>query len=315
MKNILITGAYGFVGTNIAMDLANRETYRSIALDVAEGRKGLYSAYHSWQDIDAIEWDRIHTVIHLAGKAHDVRKTDDPQSYYDINEGLTKIIYNRFLRSSAKTFIFFSSVKAAADSVGLNVLTEDVVPDPRTPYGRSKLQAERYILDHRPAPEKRVYILRPCMIHGPGNKGNLNLLFAMVQKGVPYPLGCFENLRSFTSIQNVAFIIRELIEKSVTPGIYNVCDDEPISTRELITMISNSCRRTPCILNVPKNVIHAVAIVGDILHIPLNSDRLNKLTESFIVSNAKLKAALAIDTMPISAKEGLTYTFNSFIHP
>ena len=91
-----------------------------------------------------------------------------------------------FLHSDARKFVFFSSVKAAADTVKDEFLTEDVVPQPKGPYGESKIKAEEYILIKRAEYEakgKQVYILRPCMIHGPGNKGNLNLLFNVVSKG------------------------------------------------------------------------------------------------------------------------------------
>ncbi|MBV5342376.1 nucleoside-diphosphate-sugar epimerase, partial [bacterium] len=85
-----------------------------------------------------------------------------------------------------------------------------------------------------------LYILRPCMIHGPGNKGNLNLLYNVVKRGIPYPLGAFENRRSFCSIDNLSFVINGLIENQVASGIYNVCDDETVSTNELIELISIS---------------------------------------------------------------------------
>lgn len=61
--------------------------------------------------------------------------------------------------------------------------------------------------------DKRVYILRPCMIHGPGNKGNLNLLYNVVRKGIPWPLGDFENKRSFTSIDNLCYVVEGLLER------------------------------------------------------------------------------------------------------
>jgi len=83
------------------------------------------------------------------------------------------MIFDWFLQSTATKFIFFSSVKAAANSVD-GILTEDFVPNPTSLYGESKLAAESYLLNHLPD-DKQVYILRPCMIHGPGNKGYLNL--------------------------------------------------------------------------------------------------------------------------------------------
>lgn len=312
MKNILITGAYGFVGKNLAKDLAKNNEYYTIALDIIEENHTFYNSYYSWENINNIKWDLVDTIIHLAGKAHDTKNSTDPKTYYDINYGLTKVVFDKYLHSNVKTFIYFSSVKAVADTLEGKVLTEEFSPNPKTPYGLSKLQSEYYILNHNVTPEKKVYILRPCMIHGPGNKGNLNLLYNFIKKGIPYPLGEYNNLRSFSSIENIIYIIRNLIEKSVNQGIYNVCDDEPISTNELIQMIAKSCNQSPRLMKIPVKLIETIAAFGDVLHIPFNSERLKKLTESYVVSNKKLKSALGIKNLPINTREGFQNTFNSF---
>ena len=312
MKKILVTGSYGFVGSNIAKHFSEYENINTTALDVIEGGKNLYHSYVSWENLDQINWNSLDTIIHLAGKAHDTNNSSDPQSYFEINYGLTKIVFDKYLQSDAKKFIYFSSVKAVADTVDEEYLIEDIIPNPKTPYGQSKLKAEQYILNQVTPSDKLVYILRPSMIHGPGNKGNLNLLFSVIQKGIPYPLGTFDNKRSFTSIENVLFIIQELIEKTIDPGVYNVCDDEPVSTNELIRLIAKSCGKKPKILYIPKVIMIAIAAIGDVLHIPLNSERLKKLTESYVASNKKLTSALGIKRLPVSSKEGLIRTFQSF---
>ena len=92
-------------------------------------------------------------------------------------------------------------------------------------------------------PGKQVYIMRPCMIHGPGNKGNLNLLYGVVKKGIPWPLGAFENRRSFTSVGNLCYVIDGLLTKSVPSGIYHMGDDEALSTNELIAVIYEQWER------------------------------------------------------------------------
>ena len=167
-------------------------------------------------------------VIHLSGKAHDLKKSLNPNDYYIVNTDFAKKVYDNFLKSNASVFIILSSVKAVADVLN-SELTEDYKPNPVTDYGKSKLLAEEYILNKQIPEGKRVYILRPCMIHGPGNKGNLNLLYKIVSKRFPWPLGAFENKRSFCSIDNLCFIIKELINNEAIPsGVYNVADDEPI---------------------------------------------------------------------------------------
>jgi nucleoside-diphosphate-sugar epimerase len=149
------------------------------------------------------------------------------------------------------------------------------------------------------------------MIHGPGNKGNLNLLFKLVSKGIPCPLGAFENKRSFTSIENLQFVIQHLIEKDIEPGIYQMADDEPLSTNQLIELIASSQGKKANIWKINSKLIAFAAGVGDKLHLPLNSERLKKLTESYVVSNNKIKKALGIEKMPVSAEEGMRETLSS----
>ena len=252
----------------------------------------------------------VDAIIHLAGKAHDTKNQAAAEVYFKVNTGLTQKIYDFFLRSSARKFIFFSTAKAAADKVE-GVLTEDVVPTPVGPYGESKIKAEEYILAH-PDPEKQVYILRPCMIHGPGNKGNLNLLYSVVKKGIPWPLGAFENRRTFTSIDNLSFVISGLLDKDVPSGIYNMGDDDALSTNELIQVICESLGKKAHIWKLPKGLMNGVARVGGWLHLPLDPERLRKLTENYISSNAKIKAALGVERMPVEAKEGLRRTLEAF---
>ena len=305
---ILITGIHGFVGSNLVAAL--KENHTIYGLDIVSPVKEGVSCTYSWDDLDAGQVPEVDAIIHLAGKAHDTKNQAAAEVYFKVNTGLTQKIYDYFLRSSARKFIFFSTAKAAADKVE-GVLTEDVVPTPVGPYGESKIKAEEYILAH-PDPEKQVYILRPCMIHGPGNKGNLNLLYSVVSKGIPWPLGAFENRRTFTSIDNLSFVISGLLDKDVPSGIYNMGDDEALSTNELIQVICESLGKKAHIWKLPKGLMNGVARLGGWLHLPLDPERLRKLTENYISSNAKIKKALGVDRMPVEAKEGLRRTLEAF---
>jgi len=158
----------------------------------------------------------------------------------------------------------------------------------------------------------RTYILGPSMIHGPGNKGNLNLLYNVVRKGIPWPLGAFENERSFASIENVCAVVNGLLGGDVEPGVYQVADDDTISTNRLIELIANSQKKGAKILSVPSGLISFFAKMGDVLRLPLNSERLKKLTESYVVSNTKIKRALGWDVMPVGSEEGMRRTLESF---
>ncbi len=173
--------------------------------------------------------------------------------------------------------------------------------------------AEEYI-QAQPLPKgKRYYILRPCMIiHGPGNKGNLNLLYQIVRKGIPYPLASFENKRSFLSVENLCFVIQKLIEKDIESGIYQVADDEALSTNDVVTILAESSGQTAKLWHVSKTLINFVAKVGNVLQLPLNKEKLNKLTENYEVSNQKIKAAIG-EEWPLKTREGLALTAKSFV--
>lgn len=292
MKRIFLTGYTGFVGVNYIKSLDKNTSVfkynRDCKLEIN-------------QDI----------VLHFAGKSHDIKNAFQADEYYKVNTELTKKIFDAFLISTAKVFITLSSVKAVMDS-SEESLTEDHIPNPLTHYGKSKLLAENYILSSEIPQDKRVYILRPCMIHGAGNKGNLNLLYQLVSKGYPWPLGAFENKRSFCSIDNLIFVINELINREDIPsGIYNIADDEPVSTNEIISLIAKTQDKIPKILNLSKKLIQGIAKIGDILKLPLNSERLQKLTESYVVNNIKIRNAIS-KPLPLTSKVGLLKTFESF---
>lgn len=306
---ILITGVHGFVGTNLVKALSKE--HNIYGLDIVSPLKEGVRFTFGWDYLDMPnEIPEVDAIIHLAGKAHDTKNQTVSDVYFKVNTGLTQKIYDYFLKSKAKKFIFFSTAKAAADKVD-GVLTEDVVPTPVGPYGESKIAAEKYIQEHLVA-DKQVYILRPCMIHGPGNKGNLNLLYGVVKKGIPWPLGAFENRRTFTSIENLNFVIEGLLTKDVPTGIYNMGDDEALSTNELIEEICKSLGKKAHIWKLPKGLMNGVAKIGGALHLPLDSERLRKLTENYISSNAKIKNALGVEKMPVDAREGLKVTLESF---
>ena len=290
--SIFLTGSSGFIGKNLISYFSGRffiKTYKR-------------------ESIILIEQDYV---IHLAGKAHDTKNTFSKRDYYKINTDLTKKVFDSFLESKAKIFIMLSSVKAVADSVD-GILLESQSPSPKTDYGKSKLMAENYILSKSIPIDKKVFILRPCMIHGPNNKGNMNLLFNIISKNIPWFLGSFENKRSYCSIENLFFVINEILENfNFKSGIYNVSDDEPLSTNEVVLLIAKSINKKKLIVNFPVKIVKFIAKIGDFIKFPLNSERLKKLTESYVVSNKKITKLIG-KPLPVSSKSGLLKTFKSF---
>lgn len=306
---ILISGAYGFIGQNLIPYLESKiEGVKFIRLTRekrGEGKELLWSELEKYDtDVDA--------VVHLAGLAHDTKNTLDNAAYYEVNYELTKRLFDWYEKTTANKFIYISSVKAIADSVK-GALTEEHIPEPITAYGKSKLQAEQYVRQQaKMITNKRYYILRPCMVHGPGNKGNLNLLYQFVKKGLPYPLGAYDNKRSFLSVENFCYVTHELLVRDIDSDSFNLADDGVLSTKDLFRIIAEVVDKKAKVWQVPKGVINTLAKAGNVLKLPLNTERLDKLTENYIVSNARVKKALGISSMPVGIEVGLRKTISSF---
>jgi nucleoside-diphosphate-sugar epimerase len=309
MPRLLITGVTGFVGSNLVKYFSALSDYSVVGhtryVDKTKEQfcadKLEIIAEYSSSILDQL---KIDYVIHLAGIAHDLSNRYKPDDYYRVNYEGTKSAYDEFLKSKASKFVFVSSIKAAVD-IACEPITEEVIPNPITDYGKSKLKAEQYILSKTAPLGKYFYILRPSMIHGPGNKGNLNLLYRFVKTGIPFPFGVFDNQRSFLSIDNFDFAIRQLLQKEIASGIYHLADDGFISTKELYKVIAASIGKKPMVLNIPRSWILTVASILGKKHL------INKLTEDMMVSNKKIIKSLGVP-LPIALRDGIDKTIQSF---
>jgi nucleoside-diphosphate-sugar epimerase len=311
--NILLTGASGFIGRHLVCDLEKQDSYRLFYLTRQNSSLAAENPPPEvifWDDFDAkyLSEHNIGYIIHLAGLAHAEAGKYTSEDYLNVNTRLTEKLFDAFLQSTrTKQFLFFSSVKAVKDHLGNESLTEQTEPTPSTPYGVSKLKAEEYLRSHERA-GKEVFILRPCMVYGKGNKGNLDLLAGILAKNLPFPLGAYHNQRSFLYIENLSFMVAAILNGKVTPGTYNLADSTCLSTLELVQVIkATTGSRTP-IWRIPKLVIRVMAKLGDVLPIPLNTARLEKLTENYIVDNSELLKELG-QPLPFDTRQGLKSTF------
>ena len=281
---VYITGITGFIGQNLSHYLG--ENVVGVNL-----RKQ-----------DPLVFEKGAAVVHLAGKAHDLKKTSGPLEYFAVNTELTKKVFDAFLASEASVFVFMSTVKALeGQEIGASA------------YSQSKYQAEEYILAQKVPSGKRVYVLRPVMVHGPGNKGNLNLLFGVVKRLGIWPLAAFENQRSFVSVENLCFVVKALIDhENMASGVYEVADEEALSTNQLVALAGEALQKKVAFWKIPKGLVYLLAKLGDVLPLPLNSERLEKLTENAVVDASPLLKALGIKSLPLRTLAGFKKTFESF---
>lgn len=298
MKNIILFGASGFLGTQ----LRNKLTGNIIPISLRQ---------QTWQNKLAENSD---IYINCIGKAHDHRRTASQKDFYDANLEIVNSLFHEFINSSAKLFIHVSSIAAVEEFEREEPLIETSVQHPVSWYGRSKKAGEDFLLEQRLPSEKKIIIIRPCMIHGEGDKGNLELLYKVISKGVPYPFGSFDNKRSFVSIDNLCYLFQQIIDNSeiIPSGIYNIADDNAVSTSQLVNIIASLENIESRTLNVPKSVVNLLGKVGDILKLPISSKKIKKLTSTLTVSNQKIKTTLGIKELPVSAEEGIIKTIKSF---
>ena len=283
---VYITGITGFIGQNLSHYLGGNV----VGVNLRKQQ--------------SLSFEKGAAVVHIAGKAHDIKKTSAASEYFAVNTELTKKVFDAFLASEAGVFVFMSTVKALeGKDVGASA------------YSQSKYQAEEYILAQEVPIGKRVYILRPVMVHGPGNKGNLNLLFGVVKRLGIWPLAAFENKRSFVSVENLCFVVKASIANNqVASGVYAVADEEALSTNELVALAGEALQKKVAFWKVPKWLVILLAKLGDVLPLPLNSERLEKLTENAVVDARPLLKALGIKSLPLRTLDGFKKTFDSFVN-
>lgn len=308
-SEVLITGISGFVGQNLYQYLKRHNELKITGTSRDKSKiefleKEINQTFSNDELLQ--NSSNFDTYVHLSGKVHNLRDKDNEEEYIKANFELTKRFFDRFLSDEkAKKFIFLSTIHVLAENPTVT-LDESYSPKPFTPYGRSKYKAEKYIRNYS-RPDKKYYILRPGMIHGPGNKGNLNTLYHLVNKGLPYPVGAINNKRSFVSIENLCFAINELIQNDVKQGLYHIADEDPVHTHDLVRKIAEIAGRKARIWSINPFLLQNLAKLGNIIPIGINEHRLNKLTHDFIISNKKIKKALDKE-FPISAEEGLIRT-------
>jgi nucleoside-diphosphate-sugar epimerase len=301
---IVITGTTGFVGSNLQSFLET-EGYTVVAINRAK-HSGSYSFAETIPvDCNGSVW------IHLAGKSKDVQKASLLDEYLEANVELTKKIFQAFINDpSATTFIYASSVKAAAAKVK-GVLSEEDEFEVDVPYGVSKRAAEKFLQSVQLPASKKLIILRPVMIYGANSTGNLYSLYSFVKRGLPYPFAAFSNSRSFLSIENFMHVVLQILKRpDFKAGIYNVADDEVLSTNEIIELVGAAISKKPRLWKVSPNLIKTFALLGDKIHLPFNTKLIDKLTDNYVVSNKKLVSELG-EPMPYQTRDSLVKLFKA----
>ncbi|WP_026803581.1 NAD-dependent epimerase/dehydratase family protein [Aliarcobacter lanthieri] len=232
MNKLLITGSNGYLGSNFINQYKNKYIFEKFSL--------------LNQKIEDISFDDIDIVLHCAALVH--QKIEySYEEYYKINVDYPVSLAKLAKQNGVKQFVFISTIAVYGENEEL--LNENTSCNPITPYGKSKLEAEKQLLELNDD-YFIVSIIRPPMIYGKNAPGNIDSLVKLVKNISIIPLGKIENKRSFIFIKNLLHIINEVITQE-KQGIFLACDDEPLSTSRLIELIARNLGKKIYLVKIP----------------------------------------------------------------
>lgn len=297
-KSCLVTGASGFIGERLAWHLSQKGfKVRVLNRRVKSDKIDSYRIDLVEDNVPSNLCADIDTIFHLAGKAHALTEThQDEAEYFQVNtEGTRKLLESAKLEG-VQRFIFFSSVKAVGSS--LNQPMHETVTEPADePYGQSKYEAEQLVLHGGYVPHSVV--IRPCLVYGNTEKGNLPRMINAIRSGYFPPFPEVHNKRSMVHVEDVVQAALLTAENPKAAGqIYIVSDGRAYSTREMYDWICEALGKPPSSFNVPMVLLQALAKLGDGLgrlrgcRFFFDSDVLDKLIGSAWYSSAKIEREL-----------------------
>lgn len=289
---LLFTGASGFLGNHVRPIL--EKTYQVITVGLTSEDNYTVNIAKEVPELK----EHCEIVLHAAGKAHVVPRTEEEKkAFYDVNLQGTKNLCAALEKSGIpQAFIFISTVAVYGCEFGSNI-TEKHPLNGDTPYALSKIQAEEFLTEWCNKHGVILSIIRPSLIAGPNPPGNLGAMIKGIKTGRYLSIGGGKARKSVLMVEDIAHLVPILVKRG---GIYNVCDDEQPSFRQLETVICTQLgKKLP--ISIPFWVAKCMAIVGDCLgkKAPINSLKLKKITESLTFSNEKVKRELGWKPTPV----------------
>lgn len=321
MKNILVTGATGFIGSYLLPILSQQKFQitaavrknlsQSLSRPIRIVKVGNIDEKTNWQE--ALEG--IDIVIHLAARAHIINETiPNPEAeFIKVNTQGTANLIQQSIQAGVKHFIFISSIGAMTTQSD-RILTENSPCHPDSPYGRSKLQAEQALINLAKDSNMTWTIIRPTLVYGPGNPGNMERLMKLIKRGLPLPFGAIKNRRSFVFVGNlVAAIITCLDHPNAANQIFLISDNQAVSTPQLIRLIAQQIQQPCQLLPVPTTLLRFLGYLGDRVesitgkNLPFNSYNIDRLLGSLTVDSSHIQKTLDWQP-PFTLEQGLAQT-------
>lgn len=308
MTTILVTGATGFIGRSVCGVLrgqgvrvraAVRRSGTAIDLADEEVLVGELGPQTRWE----AALDGVDAVIHLAARAH-ILRDDSPSpeaEYLRVNRDGAEALAKEAAARGVRRFVFASTIGVLGDGRE-RAYSEADVPDPASPYGRSKLAAELALARIAQASTLELVIVRPSLVYGPGAPGNFRKLLDWAHRGWPLPLGGTRNARSLIYVENLAQFLAVCATHPAAAGeTFVISDPDNRSTAQLIRGLATTMNRRSRLFTVaPKLVEIAARALG-------MRKTYDRLFGSLVVDARKARERLGWSP-PIAMDEGLATT-------
>ncbi len=269
MKNILLTGASGFVGRLLTQILITSGYGVVVALHHSNSRPDK----NFFGDCETVVIDRsrpdlglsnvirnVDVVIHLAARVH-IMNDPDPNplsAFRKVNVELTKQLAELAIATAhVKRFIYISSLHVNGSISSAHPFNEVDKPEPPSPYALSKWEAEQYLNKLAKKTSMEIVIIRPPLVYGPGVKANFLSLLKLTKLGLPLPVGLLNNKRSMISVNNlVNFIVCCIEHPKAANETFLISDDCDVGTKELFRKLTGFFGKRPLLLPVPPRVLY-----------------------------------------------------------
>ncbi len=291
-KSTLVSGAFGFLGNIICRSLLNYDFY----VDTIDLDQNATFVNDISKEISPFS-KKYELVVHSAGLAHILSKTKEEENqFYEINYQGTINICKAFEAHPPNTFVFISTIAAYGKDIGTE-LEESTALEGTTPYAKSKIMAEEFLLDWCKEFDVNLVVLRLPLVAGSKAKGNLGAMVKGIKKGYYFNIKKSKAKKSIVLAEDIARLIPNLIGHK---GIYNLAGDKDYTFKEISDIIRKQLGDKK-VLSLPNWIVKFLAKVGDIIKFfPLNSATYMKMTNDLTVSAEKAKNELAWNPRPLS---------------
>jgi UDP-glucose 4-epimerase len=265
MKNgrlvVLLTGANGFVGRNLAPVLTTNGMIvrRAVRKPSPHANTVIINALGPQTNWSEALFE-VDAVVHLAARVHHPNEEHATDIYRSINTDGTLHLARCAAKAGVRQFIYLSTVLVNGSSTdGRPPFREDDRPVPRGVYGMSKAAAEAGLEAMVKDTDMSITVIRPPLIYGPGALGNFRLLVAAVERGIPLPFGSIRNRRAFLGVENLAsFVVHRLSHPAGKLEVFLVADDEQVSTPEFVRRIAKVLDKKSRIVPLPLFALKAL---------------------------------------------------------